>query len=1700
MKNKVLIPFLLLIGNLSLFASDAKLSKGKWIDINIQPSLVEHLEELNDNEKEEQKRDWVVVSFFNYLELDEKTFFDAFYDYSPLRQSFKHDLIRFKYGESRSVAFDNGDLYVFVPKKSPKQKLLIARESDAYRLLKGVFPQKIMLVEYELLDTETIVARFAYTMDISANQVFSNEYGYVEQTVRNKTDLQSFVQSIDDITYAKKEGRSSVILGGRKFDKFRTRTVNLKDIAVLYQADENIEVELLKRLDKRGLYEEYEGQIRETVDLNQAQDSYWANQPRFLLESLCREKYPYSNFKERLIEQIKSDGINIGFSLDPKLQKQKFTSGLRRIVAGDRAFFEEWFDKYVKQQTINTFLLGRESGEEDKDRLLDYLLDTNNEFNNYNSKERSVFSLIGIAQENEGKDNISQIDDVNTQLKESFDVSDEEIEKYVNERRNNMYQALQNQQGILLAICSKVDEGDMLPYYNYKSYLDNELPFEINTTRTYSDVKLKTEESGLELYLELMMKGIDEEKIIDLLQNKGPKALYDFVESKGINAEKYFEVSQYQQDNILDKYIFADAIYLMKNMGYEMPKSQLYSIESYYPILADTLERIQDREGKSMTGILDQNSYRLLTNNFFNTDFKIAQATINSFLFDWYQSNSYQHARYDGDLQGTEVGMTLFYTDLIMKLWSMDYGHSIPSKQVPGFLASVTNPIDFTYYEQVQLLTSTRSWLGALPEGYDATRNTILFQHSATRIFNASSSDLFPGIEVPANIKSKLFAQWWNDNYSKVADYEPEFHRLNQIMKWSGIIQWLKSTNQFRFLSSVSVNRDLDFEKWYRREENNLKVNLELPFKNKSNINESVECLDMINSRPYFPFNRELMVFRVSGGVSTMPKEKIIAKINTPRRINIRKSGVARKGIDFSITDKTGEITFIDKRKINIKPRNFQADITAEVSSLQSTSAELTKVKYTHKIQNTLGKTVFDESNNDVSIAKVQLQKNGETVEMKYDIGDWTKAEKGLQKLVESPNEIDYIKEFYQLEGRGYLAKLKDSDTWVEVQQFTSREVPDNIDLKVAKNQDYFTDEVNYVTGEFTDNTTFTKVVQEYEWYTSTTTWSGDSRTIFTYKNPSIAARDMSISKGDYVRTVKVSDNAISIPNNPNTISKDIDLVNTVKGNDITTITKNLPRDKTAVKLTYNDKAEIIGISEGKIVTDDITYFKSIISETSAIKAAIIKDSKGVKLVDGQTIKVPRNSTKEDLEVIRFLTKKIDLDSKWITLFKQADIIDVKDIRMLSKITDDNIDLSKNYYSMKQVNNLPDDCIVGDISTKKGNPQVLILQKEGQPEVLNLDMNLSEDVEIIGRKLKAHDNKDAGLTKNQIDEFTEIIASIYDKIATLTGRKNVIATPIKGIRPTLFYRMKRPNSDVRVYKDQSDIQKSIDNAMTTVYADLDSSIFLTTVALESFPYENVESTMKDIYDIGMDFDTTMTTSLFRGILQSDYKQIYMIVRANEEGIVFRDRTATYEEVKQWVSISTSKDFLYIISNEGDELQKLFSDSGKFTKVVGSNFSLGNPEQFGKALRNMRDVMKGLFDHTIVLTKGQYKKLSKKFPNFKNALLTNTKLVEKKYQIAVGKANKRIKETLPKNLTAFLNKTGNDINLKTLTNAVDDVQDKWITSFEGKDYGGNPINGASMPHNGKKPSSPRSNIKPLRPNIGHIPDIKCELEPLKRKQF
>jgi hypothetical protein len=192
------------------------------------------------------------------------------------------------------------------------------------------------------------------------------------------------------------------------------------------------------------------------------------------------------------------------------------------------------------------------------------------------------------------------------------------------------------------------------------------------------------------------------------------------------------------------------------------------------------------------------------------------------------ETTGFQAARYDGNLQGTEVGMVLFYTDLLAKLWALNYVDTAPSKAISNFDPLTKLQISSIYKQEIEELPSTRLWFGSQDRGFQVANrgDTLLLARNATRIYAASSNPLKPGAEMAAAANTSSFLSWWNDHYEEVARYEPQYERLNQIMKWSMVINWLNQADrgeQLSFLQGVEVKRNAWFPDWVKQQSDRLK-------------------------------------------------------------------------------------------------------------------------------------------------------------------------------------------------------------------------------------------------------------------------------------------------------------------------------------------------------------------------------------------------------------------------------------------------------------------------------------------------------------------------------------------------------------------------------------------------------------------------------------------------------------------------------------------------------------------------------------------------------------------------------------------------------------------------------------------------------------------------------------------------------------
>lgn len=221
-----------------------------------------------------------------------------------------------------------------------------------------------------------------------------------------------------------------------------------------------------------------------------------------------------------------------------------------------------------------------------------------------------------------------------------------------------------------------------------------------------------------------------------------------------------------------------------------------------------------------------------------------------------------QCARYDGPLQGTRVGMNLFYTDLMAKIWQgVDYYRSAPTDAIPGFLSlpSVSAQLEPLYWEEVRRLNATRLWFGPKKEGYSVGSDgeALHFAHVATRVYAAGSNPLRPGREESPNEASRRSLGWWDRHYAQVADYEPEYHLQNQIMKWSLLTgRFADRTREqgmashFSYLSEEKVDHSQRFDR-FMQENQALRFRQDVRFRDPSLWLNKTECIEILRSYDY---------------------------------------------------------------------------------------------------------------------------------------------------------------------------------------------------------------------------------------------------------------------------------------------------------------------------------------------------------------------------------------------------------------------------------------------------------------------------------------------------------------------------------------------------------------------------------------------------------------------------------------------------------------------------------------------------------------------------------------------------------------------------------------------------------------------------------------------------------------------------------
>ncbi|MGI5171207.1 hypothetical protein ACQEU3_43335 [Spirillospora sp. CA-253888] len=225
---------------------------------------------------------------------------------------------------------------------------------------------------------------------------------------------------------------------------------------------------------------------------------------------------------------------------------------------------------------------------------------------------------------------------------------------------------------------------------------------------------------------------------------------------------------------------------------------------------------------------------------------------------------AYNRARYEGGLAGTEVGMTLFYTDLVAKEWVMGTGSGVPDKAVPGFVPDPRAEIPPGMCGAGPRTESERGrlWFGQNETGFAFHDDRVDLGARATRLFLRSKAA--DGRETAPSAAFGRGLRWWDRHFQDVADHEPQYARLEQLMRWSGALEWLADASRRIDLPEAGdarIRSDLKFQDWYR-DHRELRERAPIAF-----VKPAASKAETLLTRPSRPFKRCGDRF-VTGGVS----------------------------------------------------------------------------------------------------------------------------------------------------------------------------------------------------------------------------------------------------------------------------------------------------------------------------------------------------------------------------------------------------------------------------------------------------------------------------------------------------------------------------------------------------------------------------------------------------------------------------------------------------------------------------------------------------------------------------------------------------------------------------------------------------------------------------------------------------------------
>jgi len=972
---------------------------------------------------------------------------------------------------------------------------------------------------------------------------------------------------------------------------------------------------------------------------------------------------------------------------------------------------------------------------------------------------------------------------------------------------------------------------------------------------------------------------------------------------------------------------------------------------SYGPKTEAAIRQYQTENDLKATGVVDVGTWKALLSG---DDAKQDELdSLHDLLTFVKQNENFQCARYDGVFSNTEVGMTLFYTDLVMKLWSLANPKQTPS--VKGFVPETQYEVAPIYWDDIKRHNATRGWLGGKLESigyYDGGARTY-FAPIATRLYNASSSDLYPGVEVPANFQAERFSSWWNNHYAEVADFEPQYHRLNQLMKWSAVLQPAPHKPPLpaflNSLSAVDVPAARPFPEWWAAHPE-LKVRWDVRFLNNLPA-ETTECMELISSDP-FPTMGGL--YTISGGVTLFETGELDAKVISDRSRDALSNPQWRAagGVFDKVVEKAGVTTVPLENKAAYEHSAIgSAYVPAPEQRFEGQTASIPAGRISTRVQPSAAGYTMRVSRETGPLATVNVARSGQSFRLTGSAPPEAAAVRFLSSSGTGGSGGDNWTRI-DLSDDQFLLQSKGAGNWLLVSTGQKGakagvttaigEVPGNI--RVAPD------------GELQSKAhdlPWIQVAEEFGSYDSALVSAAPGD-----------ARDVRISIAGATVSAKANRQGLYLARGAGNFDGSLaawkDLLSQLRPEELSDIIDAVGTPS-AVGVARRSRSGALLLADfggdGGGGLGDPSLFEGMVPSNGKVVMGVLlrdKQEAGLK-VSGGLLEIPKSPSPETLALAKRLAAVAEAKPSAGELLQKLAVITPENVAALETLPE------RRAATYVEFASVPADklgsTVLADLSFTADDPHIVIRQgdKFTIDQVANA-RELAAERDYVDKVASRSTPELAAVTVAELRDKTQQYFAFLDGLRTRFGARRFFTRETGQINAETVYRIHGGDPDIEFPRDIPDARTSVDHLASKIQPAVSHSVVASTVLLSGAQATPGLQNDLDVLDsLLVRVNAPVSYPAFAALLDDKtMSQITLIVRADGDSLRFADRPVSLKTIAADVADIPKKDFLHLITNGGQEVVDAFAESGKFKRILVTRYQLGDFKSFEQACRRIAD--------------------------------------------------------------------------------------------------------------------------------------------------